>query len=318
MLRFRSFRNADPPLLAELWRSRNQELGFFPIVSPDIFEFLVFSKLYFEPAGLILAFDDDRPVGFAHASFGPNETESDVAYEMGTTNLLVVHPDADVAVVADGLLEQCEQYLRSRGAKVLYGGGIKPLNGFYLGLYGGSELPGILATDEVTRKAFAARGYREIEKTVGIQLNLAQFEAKIDRRQMLIRRQMVVEPTTDAPTQTWWDACTLGPFDLTQYLLVQRDSGMKIAKATFRNMDPLAPSIECRATGLIELFIEQDRRRQGLATFILSEAFRQFQRQGIATVEARTLETNAAALEMYKKLGFQRITDGIVYRKDGG
>ena len=164
---------------------------------------------------------------------------------------------------------------------------------------------------------FASHGYREIEKTVGLKLNLAQFEAKIDRRQMLIRRQMVVEPTADAPTRTWWEACTLGPFDLTQYALVQRDSGMLVAKAIFRNMDPFATSMETHATGLIDLYIEPDQRRQGLATFILCEAFRQFQRQGVAAVEVQTLEANISALELYKKLGFQRSGEGSVYRKEG-
>ena len=41
---------------------------------------------------------------------------------------------ADRPDVAAGLLERCEEYLYQRGAKVLYGGSIRPLNPFYLGL----------------------------------------------------------------------------------------------------------------------------------------------------------------------------------------
>ena len=109
------------PLLTQLWRSRSQEPGLFPAISADILEHLVYAKLYFDYAGLILAFDEERPVGFAHASFGPNDAESDVDYQMGTTNLVLVRPDVDVDAVAEGLLAQCESYLRRRGAKVLYG-----------------------------------------------------------------------------------------------------------------------------------------------------------------------------------------------------
>ena len=56
---------------------------------------------------------------------------------------VLVRPDCAEAEVAAGLLEQCEQYLRSRGAKIIHGGGLRPFNPFYVGLYGGSELPGI-------------------------------------------------------------------------------------------------------------------------------------------------------------------------------
>jgi len=58
--------------------------------------------------------------------------------------------------VADELLLRSEAYLQDRGSKIIYGGGIRPLNAYYLGLYGGSELPGILATDVVFLEPAAA------------------------------------------------------------------------------------------------------------------------------------------------------------------
>ena len=134
-------------------------------VSPDLLEQLIFAKLYFDYAGLILAFQDDLPVGFAHAAFGPNEQQNAISFDLGVTSIVVVRPDCAEAEVAAGLLEQCEQYLRGRGAKVLYGGGIQPLNPFYLGLYGGSELPGVLDSDLVARHLFQSHGYQEIERT---------------------------------------------------------------------------------------------------------------------------------------------------------
>ena len=147
MLRYRSFRNTDPPALVEIWRSRNGQPGLLQPMSVDLFEQFVLGRLYFDREGLQLAWDDDRPVGFAHAGFGPDETENHVVTELGTTCLILTRPDCDEVEVAAGLLARSEDYLRRRGAKVLYGGGIKPLDAFYLGLYGGSELPGILATD---------------------------------------------------------------------------------------------------------------------------------------------------------------------------
>ena len=121
---------------------------------PISFEQLVFSKPYFDCAGLILAFDDGRPVGFAHAGFGPNENDSGISTDLGTTCLMMLEPGCSEAEVSAGLLERSEDYLRGRGAKVLYGGGMSPLNPFYLGLYGGSELPGVLGQRHNRAAAF--------------------------------------------------------------------------------------------------------------------------------------------------------------------
>ena len=147
MLTYRTFRNTDPPLLADLWQSRAGQPGLVQPVSPDLLEQLVFAKLYFDYGGLLLALDDGRPVGFAHAGFGPNLEESWFSTEAGVTCVVLVRPDCAEAEVAAGLLDRCEEYLRRRGAKVLYGGGFQPLDPFYLGLYGGSELPGVLDSD---------------------------------------------------------------------------------------------------------------------------------------------------------------------------
>ena len=65
--------------------------------------------------------------------------------------------------------------------KCFTGGGIQPLNPFYLGLYGGSELPGVLDSDQVARNLFQSHEYQEIERTKIAQIDLAKFEAVIDR-----------------------------------------------------------------------------------------------------------------------------------------
>ncbi len=316
MIRFRPFRNTDPPVVTALWRSCFGRPGLAPEVSADLFEQYVFAKLYFDYDGLITAWDGDRPVGFAHAGFGPNEAEDDVCTHLGVTCLVLVRPDCADGQVAPGLLARSEEYLRSRGAKVLYGGGINPLNPFYLGLYGGSELPGVLWSDALARELFASHGYREIDRTLVMRLPLADFQAVIDRRQMQIRRQMIVEVNVDPPSRSWWEACTLGEFELTRFDVLPRGGGPTVARAIFRAMEVAAPDGISRAAGLVELFVEESMRRRGLAVFLLSEAARQFARQGIAFVEAQLTEHNAAALAVYRKLGFRQADEGSVFRKE--
>jgi GNAT superfamily N-acetyltransferase len=317
MLTYRTFRNIDPPALAALWRSRAGQHGLLQPVTPDALEQLVFSRLYFEHGGLVLAFDEDQAVGFAHAGFGPNPQQSWTSCETGVICMLLVRPGCDDAQVSGGLMDRCEEYLRDRGAKAIYGGGLHPLSPFYLGMYGGSELPGVLDCDTVARQAFATHGYQEIERTVLLGRDLSGFESPIDRRQMQVRRQMVVEVTSDAPTRTWWEASTLGEFELTQFDAVPRVGGSPAATALFRSMEPSGTTAVGRATGLIELSVQEPYRRRGVAVFLLSEAFRQFLRQGIRHVSVQTSQSNVAALAMFQKLGFQPDEAGGLWKKDG-
>jgi GNAT superfamily N-acetyltransferase len=199
---------------------------------------------------------------------------------------------------------------------VLYGGGLHPLNPFYVGLYGGSEVPGVLDSDTVTREVLAARGYQEIQRTTLLQRELGGFESLVDRRQMQVRRQMLVEVTSDAPTRTWWDACIMGEFELTRFDLVPRSGGAAIASATFRSLESGVAAPGGRAAGLLSISVEESHRRRGLAVFLLSEAFRQFLRQGIVRVEAQARQDETLVLQMMQKLGFRQINQGGVWRKD--
>ncbi len=317
-IHFRHFRNSDPPALAAVWQSRVGQPELNPAVGVEIIEHFVLAKTYFDPEGLILACDGDGDgvLGFAHASFGADDGEEGISTELGTTALLLVRPDCDVAQVAAGLLECSEAYLHRRGAKVLYGGGIRPLNGFYLGLYGGSELPGIPETDTVAQQAFLSHDYREIDRTLLFRRTLNTFEAVVDRRQMQVRRQMVVEVVLDPPSRTWWEACTLGMFDLVRFALVPRTGGKAVATATFRRMELVPTALQPSSLGLIEVWVEESARRRGLAIFLLSEAFRQFIREGTREVEVQAMQHNLAAQALYRKMGFQQFGQGSVFRKE--
>lgn len=317
-LRYHTFQNTDPPVLANIWRSRSGQRGFLQPVSADLFEQYVMAKPYFDYKGLFVARQDDRPAGFAHAAFGSNESGDKLSYELGVTCVVVVRPDCAEAETASGLLERCEQYLRSRGARVLYGGAIRPLNPFYLGLYGGSELPGVLDSDLVARELYRSHNYKEVDRTIILHGDLRTFLAPIDRRQQQIRRKMLVQVTADPPTRNWWEACTIGDFDLTRFELVPRGGGPPLAHATVRNMEATSMSGPARMAGLIELGAERSHRRRGLATFLLTEVFRQLIRQGFTFIEAQTMQHNVAGVGLYRKLGFREVDQGIVFRKEAG
>lgn len=316
MLRFRPFRNTDPPILADIWRSRGQQRGFLQAVSADVFEQLVFSKPYFDPQGLILAWDDSRPVGFAHAGFGPGEHGRSVSTDLGVVCLLITRPDCDETAVGSGLLESCEAYLAQRGATIVYGGGLRPLNPFYTGLYGGSELAGVLKSDKLAQALFQQGAYQEVDRVLIFRGDMREFQAPIDRQQLVLRRNMIVRTIVDPRPRTWWDACTMGDFDLTRFEIAPRVGGPSVGHLTVRSMDPLGLPNPARTSGVVEMFVEPAHRRKGYTKFMLTEAFRHLIRQDIHIVEAHTLQHNVATVALFKKLGFQLADEGTIFRKE--
>jgi GNAT superfamily N-acetyltransferase len=316
MLRYRTFQNADPPLLADIWRSRAAAAGLIQPISVDLFEQQIFAKPYFDYAGLILALDEGRAVGFAHAAFGPNQACNCISTEEGVTCLVVVRPDCREAEVAAGLLRQSEEYLRARGARVLYGGAARPMAPFYFGLYRGSEPAGVLRSDTVSLHLYRSHGYAEVDRRGLFRCWLSSFRPPIDRQQLQWRRKMQVEERADPPAATWWEACLLGDFDLTRYVVVPRSGGPPAATATFRGMEPPDDATPGRSLGLIDLEVDPAWRRQGLATFVLSEAFRQFARQGAATIETQTSRQSPDCLALLDKMQLKDVGEGIVFRKE--
>jgi ribosomal protein S18 acetylase RimI-like enzyme len=302
--------------LAEVWRAQPPLRALMQPMSVAILDRLVLSKPYFDRHGLIVAVEDEHPIGFVHAGFGPNAAGSDLSSERGVTCMLMVAPHDQRDTIARELLVQGEDYLVRRGARQLYGGCIEPLNPFYLGLYGGSELPGVLQSHTHLVQLFPQVGYREVDRTVIMHRQTAGYRPLIDRTQMFVRKRFKLQMVPDPPTDTWWEACTIGITERIRFELVPKDGGPPAAVATFWDMEPLASSWGVRAMGLMRMATSKEHRRQGLATFLLGEAVRELQQQGIAQIELQCMQQNEAAQKLYAKHGFRPVDAGIVFRKD--
>ncbi len=285
-------------------------------VTASLLEQLVFSKPYFDPAGLIIVERDATVIGFAHAGFGANDEHNGICTDSGTTYQLLLRAEHRDASLASELLARAETYLRNGGAKVIYAGGIRPLNAFYLGLYGGSELPGILVGDTIFHDACRQNGYREIDRVLILQIDLVCFRAAISRNQRLLRREMVCQEVPSPPAQSWWEACTTGAFERIRFMLTRPSSCDALADVWFWDIEPLSTSWGRPTAGMFDLCVSLEHQRKGLATFLLNEAFDRLRNRGVLLVEAQTMQQNAPALALYSKLGFTKVDEGVIYRKD--
>ncbi len=289
-----------------------------PMSIVALFErYLVFSKPSFDRNGLIVAVDEGKLLGFAHAGFGSTPDQSALCTQTG---VITVCRDAAAARRRSagawpiGLLARSEEYLLARGATTLYGGGSYPLTPFYFGLYGGSEFSGILDSDVHMQSIFREQGYKPVKTSLVLHRELASFRPLVDRQQLQIRRHTTVEAAVDPPTTTWWEACIFESFERTQFTLMPR-GGRPSAIVNFWNMETMAGAWGVHAVGLVGLEVSASERRQGVATYLLGESFRQLHAQGIALAEVHVAEDNLPAQTLFRRLGFNEVDRSVLYRK---
>jgi ribosomal protein S18 acetylase RimI-like enzyme len=316
--RFRSFRNSDPPFLAALWNLTVPSSGCVRPVRVHELDSHAFGTALFDAAGLIVAEIDRRIVGFVHAGFGPDlPVESaqpfDVSHEIGIISMLCVEPRLDDPELLAGLIDAAARYLRSRGAKVLYAGGLFPLNPFYWGIYGGSEGAGVLAGHDAFHSILRASGYEPVSTTVLLEADLTVPEPR-DPRTALIRRQTQIEVVDDALPSHWWQNLALGDFELMTARLLLKDDGTLVARAQAWDMGWFGREDERTRIGLINLEVELQHRRKGYGRFLVSEIFRRARENMIAVVAVATSSSNQPALALYASLGFQPIDESTLYR----
>ncbi len=319
MICYRTFRNTDPPLLAELWCSHPPQRALVQPMTMGLLEQRVLGKPFFDREGLIVAVEGSRLVGFAHAAFGSTPDGSAVSTETGSTCMLMVGPHADRRQVAEELLRRSEAYLRSHGTRVFLGGCVYPANPFYLGLYGDSQSPGLLESDAGTISLFCSAGYEITQRRLVLERPLSGFRPVLDRLQMQVRRQYHIEADFDPPVATWWEACTIGQTERFVRRLVSRRTRHTVGSLTFWDMERLSTSRGVHSVGLTDLEIQEDERGQGLGTFLVGEALRRLHTESPRRVDLAVVQVtddNQAALALFQKLGFNQVDRSLVLRKN--
>ncbi|MCA9259207.1 MAG: GNAT family N-acetyltransferase [Planctomycetales bacterium] len=304
--------------MARIWRSQPPQRGVLQPISAPHLELSVFGKVQFDRRGLIVAERDGEPVGFVHAAFGPDELGRELDKTMGSTIALMLKNGQPDGSLAGDLLQASEEYLRSEGATVLYAGGIRPFATFYLGLYGGSEIPGILQSDDVFLGAVREANYREIDQVRILQCDLVSFRPPVSHQLRAVKRTTEIVEALNPPNRSWWDACTWATLQRDRFELRDKYQHRVLATAQFWDVQPLSTGWGMCTVGLFQMETDAAHRRRGYATYLLGEAIRMLRRRGVASIEVQTMAANEAALQFYAKMGFSEIDAGFVFRKEGG
>ncbi len=316
MIHYRPFRNDDPPILARLWNDGVPEaVAAAPLRIHELDDH-AFNSTLFDPAGLIMAERDGRPAGFVHAGFGPDEADPaapGLDRSLGVVAALVVPRGEGEEEVALGLVIEAERYLRRRGAQVLYGGGLRPLNPFYWGLYGGSEAAGVPSSHYQFAAALSTLGYEPIATAVHLRFDLSRPDPR-DPRAALLHRQVAVEHDEEPPTSSWWEGLALGEFSPTRASLFLKAEGLEVASARTWDMTWFGRAEGRSRLGVYDVEVDPAHRRRGYARHLLGEILRWARDRGFQDVEVQTLTDNEPALALYGALDFEPVEQSTAFR----
>ena len=211
----------------------------------------------------------------------------ELCHELGTIAMLVVEPELDDPDLVSGLIDAAQIYLRSRGAKVIYAGGLFPLNPFYWGLYGGSEGAGVLSGHQRFHERVLERAMNRSARPC-FSRPISGVPEPRDPRTAVIRRQTQIEFLDDALPTDWWQNVALGDFQLMSARLLLKADGTQVAQAQAWDMGWFGREDGLSRIGLINVDVPPEHRRKGYGRFLVSEIFRRARENLVASVAVAT------------------------------
>lgn len=283
MLTIRSFRNEDPPRLLELWRKTKLcQDGFPPLLSPshNQFQAQILGLPMLDSRSIMVAFDDNTPVGYVHTTLAPTDNGHFFDTTVGHICFLCVDPQYhDARGAAAALIRAGEDYLLGLGVKKIFGGSPSPSAPFYTGFYGGGEAVGILHADETVLNAFHEANYQIHQNTTWFHFDLRNFSPDITMETVGYYAELVVEINEVSAAKTWWEGCALTNgiwFDAMAY---QIRPNRPVARLRIRIAYPDTENVLAMYSGnwfasLIELRIHPDCSSDGTKKYLLEETVR--------------------------------------------
>lgn len=315
MIEYRTFHNADPPRLLQLWHSCGLGPSAAEGFSCDILELFTLSLPFFDRRGLILAVDGTRIVGFVHAGFAPNASESALNSRDGILSALMVHPGYRRRRIGSELVRRAEDYLRESGSVTVEAGGGIDRNGFYVGIYGGLQPSGFSESAADWNSFFTSCGYQRGATTVIMRRDLLLSRDPVTARLMRNRREVNMVITDRPSGQSWWWFVRFGHLDSLRFELHRRDQNAIVATGQIVGMDVFVPKWGVRSVGIRDVFVPEEERRHGYALALVLEICRRLRDESVQLIEAHVDASSVAAVEMFAAAKFESAERLVTYRR---
>ncbi len=317
VVNYRKFRNADPPLIAGAWNDIFTARGAALLEGTGLFDHFILAKTYFDPAGLILAEENGVCVGFVHAGLSICKT---TGHELphGVVCILGVRPERRKQGIGSELLKRAEAYLGQRGAVTISAGDVGAANPFFLGLYGGSDSPGVLLSDSDAGAFFAKHRYRLDRQILVMQRDLTAPLRVVDPRFAGLRQRYEIFVRSPRALGDLAMECSLGQTEPLEFFLKDRASGAAAARTYAWEMEGFSYRWRRPAVGLVGFQVEPALRRQGLGKYLAVNLLRQLQEQFCDIVETHLDDKDPSSQAFARGLGFQQVDTGQVFVRNPG
>lgn len=312
---YRPYHNADPPKLHQLWHAcqlgRNAAEGF----PCDVFELLSISPPFFERAGLIVAEQDKRIVGYVHAGFAVNQLESGLDVQQGVLAALMVHPDFRRQGIGRQLVQHAEMWLQRRGALAVEAGCGLGRGGFYCGIYGGLEPSGFCSAAAPWKEFFQAVGYGSGQETFVLRRDLMLSRDPVNARLLRHRRELKLVITDRPGAESWWWFVRFGHLDSLRFEMRTKVGEDLVASGQIVGMDLYIPKWGVRSVGIRGIYVPESRRRYGYAQSLVFEICRCLRDESVQLVEAQVASDNAPAVELFTSAKFELHSRLLTFRR---
>jgi ribosomal protein S18 acetylase RimI-like enzyme len=325
MLTIRSFRNEDPPRLLKLWQ-KTQQRGNDPKAAVPLSMNLLQAQMLGLPMldnrSIMLAFEDDIPVGYVHTSFAPTADGYSFDYTTGHICFLCVYPEcSDAFGTAAALIRAGEDYLLGLGAQKIFGGSPSPSAPFYTGFYSGAESVGILLSDKKIAQAFYEANYQVHQKTAWFCFDFHSPLPPLFAEVAKYHDKFDVEISEVPRAKTWWEGCTQTNgiwFDAVAY---PARTERPVARLRTRIAYPDTENILMMYGGiwlasLMELRVHPDFADGGVAKYLLVELIRYLAAQNqVFQIETHAAEDSPLFILLCGDQRWQKQDDGCVFVK---
>jgi len=317
LIRFRTFRNSDPPRLLQAYRQPGLGRAFARPESVHALEVSVFGLPYFDPRGFILAEDDEtgRLAGFIHAGFGFTPDLNAIDHSRGVICCVRVAGDSRRQGIGRELVHRAEDYLEQSGATSIQAGQTKYVDPFYFGIYGGARPSGFPLSEPSSDPFFRSLGYVPFQRIQIYQRDLKFSRDPVNVRLVSHRRHTELVVSDQPKHPTWWWLTHFGNIESMRFSLIERKSGNHIASLTVVGLDHYIAAWGERAIGLVDILVEEKFRGQGYGQTLIIETLRRLRTELITRAEIHIPDGNPHAVQAVTNAGFDLIDIGIVYSK---
>ena len=255
----------------EIWREKSQECPdcFLP-TTIGILDAEIFGNSLFDPHGFWLAFDEERAVGFVHASFAPAIEGNRPDFRAGIIFSPIIRPSSEGKMeTVQQLIDRAERYIKEKNATGAFAGGYDKDAPFYTGLYSHCNPNGIFEHDTLIIDAFRNRGYSLFNTSTELRLNPAEYHVPENMAELCLCYQ--VFRVRQFKSTNWWDANLYRNFRSQEWNLIPRNGEKAIAGAVVHEMmtDPVGERVNDPYYTLAYIGVLNEYLRHHVGSFLL-------------------------------------------------